>query len=48
MHVLVLEAVLLGVLRDELLQAGAEEVLEDPELDWGLGGLHDGEHHDLE
>lgn len=48
LDVLVVEAVPLGVLRDEVLQRGGQEVLQDPELDRSLGGFHHGEHHDLE
>ena len=46
--ILVLEAISLGILRDELFQAWAQEVLQDPELDRGLGRFHHGEHHDFE
>ena len=48
MDILVLEAISLGILRDELFQAWAQEVLQDPELDRGLGCFHHGEHHDFE
>ena len=48
MDILVLEAVPLGILWYELLEAWAQEVLQDPELDRCLGGFHHREHHDLE
>ena len=46
--ILILEAVPLGILGDEFLQAGAQEVLQDPELDWSLSCFHHREHHDFE
>ena len=48
LHVLVLEAVLCGERRQEVAERGREVVLQDPELDGGLGVANGAQHHYLE
>ena len=48
LHVLVVEAVAAGILRQELFDGRRKVALQDPELDLRLGRPLDAQHHDLE
>ena len=48
LDVLVLESVLLGEGGEEVPEGGGEVVLQDPELDGGVGVADGAQHHDLE